>query len=84
MRSRVCAVGATKLAESAVTLSQAGEHRVACHLADYALETARSDTSVQEMAATVYDKRAESETSLMAINIFNSAAAYTKGGRAFR
>ena len=33
------------------------------------------------MAASVYDKRAESETSLMAINIFNSAAAYAKAGR---
>jgi alkyl sulfatase BDS1-like metallo-beta-lactamase superfamily hydrolase len=76
--------GAAKLAERAVTLSQANDFRLACHLADYALEAAPSDTSVQEMVATVYDKRAEAETSLMAINIFNSAAAYAKAGRPFR
>ena len=57
---------------------------MACHLADYALEAAPSDTSVQEMVAQVYDKRAEGEMSLMAINIFNSAAAYAKAGRSFR
>jgi DNA-binding ferritin-like protein len=71
------------LAERALTLSHACEHRLACHLADYALEAAPSDTSVQEMVANVYDKRAESETSLMAINIFNSAAAYARAGRPF-
>jgi glyoxylase-like metal-dependent hydrolase (beta-lactamase superfamily II) len=76
--------GATKLAERALALSSAGDHRLACHLADYALEAAPSDTSVQDMVASVYDKRAERETSLMAINIFNSAAAYAKAGRAFR
>jgi alkyl sulfatase BDS1-like metallo-beta-lactamase superfamily hydrolase len=75
--------GAKTLAERALTLSHASEHRLACHLADYALEAAPSDTSVQEMVASVYDKRAESETSLMAINIFNSAAAYARAGRAF-
>jgi alkyl sulfatase BDS1-like metallo-beta-lactamase superfamily hydrolase len=76
--------GATKLAERALALSSAGDHRLACHLADYALEAAPSDTSVRDMVASVYDKRAERETSLMAINIFNSAAAYAKAGRAFR
>ncbi|HVU21473.1 MAG TPA: alkyl sulfatase dimerization domain-containing protein [Rhizomicrobium sp.] len=76
--------GAANLAERAVTLSKAGEYRLACHLADYALEAEPTDTSVQEMVATVYDMRAESETSLMAINIYNSASAYAKAGRAFR
>ena len=84
MRSRICAGGTKKLAERALALSHAGEHRLACHLADYALEAAPSDTSVQEMVAAVYDKRADSETSLMTINIFNSASAYAKAGRAFR
>jgi alkyl sulfatase BDS1-like metallo-beta-lactamase superfamily hydrolase len=76
--------GAKKLAERALSLSQADEHRLACHLADYALEAAPADTSVQEMVASVYDKRAEIETSLMAINICNSAAAYARAGRPFR
>jgi len=76
--------GAERLAERALTLSHACEHRLACHLADYALEAAPADTSVQEKVAEVYDRRADSETSLMAINIFNSAAAYARAGRPFR
>jgi glyoxylase-like metal-dependent hydrolase (beta-lactamase superfamily II) len=76
--------GAIKLAKRATALSQSGEHRLACHLADYALEAAPSDISVQEMVAAVYDRRAESETSLMAINIFNSSAAYARSGRPYR
>jgi hypothetical protein len=33
--------------------------------------------------AAIYEKRAETETSLMATNIFRSAAAYARSGRAF-
>lgn len=75
--------GALTMAERADALSQAGEHRLACHLADYALEAAPSDTSVQKKVSEVYDRRAESETSLMTINIYNSASAYAKAGRPF-
>jgi alkyl sulfatase BDS1-like metallo-beta-lactamase superfamily hydrolase len=76
--------GAENLAARARTLSLAGEHRLACHLADYALEAAPHDISVRETVSAVYEKRAEAETSLMAINIFNSACAYAKAGRAYR
>ncbi|MGH6872692.1 MAG: alkyl sulfatase dimerization domain-containing protein [Rhizomicrobium sp.] len=76
--------GADKLAARALALSQAGEHRLACHLADYALEAAPADTSVQSRVAAIYDARAGTEESLMTINIFNSAAAYARAGRAFR
>ena len=38
---------------------------------------------VQEKVALIYENRANTETSLMAINIFNSAAAYARAGRPF-
>ncbi|HTQ12592.1 MAG TPA: alkyl sulfatase dimerization domain-containing protein [Rhizomicrobium sp.] len=76
--------GAGKLAGRAAELSAAGEHRLACHLADFALEAAPSDAGVQARVAAVYTARADTEQSLMTINIFNSAAAYAKAGRAFR
>jgi alkyl sulfatase BDS1-like metallo-beta-lactamase superfamily hydrolase len=75
--------GAKKLAERAEMLAAKGEFRLAAHLADYALEAAPADKSVQEKVAAVYDKRADGEESLMAINIFNSAAAYARTGRPY-
>ena len=63
---------------------QQGELRVAGHLADFALEAAPGDVEVQAKVAEVYDKRAESERSLMTVNIFNSAAAYARAGRPFK
>ena len=75
--------GARKLAERAQLLAAAGDFRLACHLADFALEAAPADTDVQDKVAAIYEKRADTETSLMAINIFNSAAAYAKAGRPF-
>ncbi|WP_084145577.1 alkyl sulfatase dimerization domain-containing protein [Amycolatopsis jejuensis] len=61
-----------------------GELRLACHLADWALEHARDDHSVRARTAAIYLARAESETSLMAINLFRSAASYATLGRDFR
>jgi glyoxylase-like metal-dependent hydrolase (beta-lactamase superfamily II) len=75
--------GAKVLAERAEKLAAAGDFRLASHLADYALEAAPGDADVQKTVAAIYDKRAESEQSLMTINIFNSAAAYARAGRAF-
>ncbi len=75
--------GARTLAERAEALASDGDFRLACHLADYALEAAPGDADVQARVAAIYDKRAESETSLMTINIYNSAAAYARAGRPF-
>jgi glyoxylase-like metal-dependent hydrolase (beta-lactamase superfamily II) len=75
--------GAKVLAERAEKLAEAGDLRLASHLADFALEAAAGDADVQKKVAAIYDKRAESEQSLMTINIFNSAAAYARAGRAF-
>ncbi|HWI29682.1 MAG TPA: alkyl sulfatase dimerization domain-containing protein [Stellaceae bacterium] len=57
--------------------------RLACHLADYALEAAPADAAVQSGVAALYEKRAAQETSLMARNIFRSAAVYAREGRPF-
>jgi glyoxylase-like metal-dependent hydrolase (beta-lactamase superfamily II) len=75
--------GAVVLAERAEKLAAAGDFRLACHLADYALEATPGDSTVQQKVAAIYDARASGEESLMTINIFNSAAAYVKAGRAF-
>lgn len=76
--------GATRLADRAKALADAGDFRLAGHLADYALEAAPGDKAVQDIVAGIYDKRAGQEQSLMATNIFNSAAAYAREGRPFR
>ncbi len=75
--------GAAKLAERASALAESGDLRLAAHLADFALEAAPSDPNVQSKVAALYEARARAEESLMAINIFNSAAAYAKAGRPF-
>jgi alkyl sulfatase BDS1-like metallo-beta-lactamase superfamily hydrolase len=75
--------GAEKLAARAEELATLGEYRLACHLADYALEAAPADPVVQGKVASIYENRANTETSLMAINIYNSAAAYARAGRPF-
>ena len=76
--------GATALLAEATRRADGGDLRVACHLADYALEAAPDDGSIQSGVADIYDRRASEETSLMAINLFRSAAAYARAGRPYR
>ena len=75
--------GAASLLARAEALAAAGDFRLACHLADYALETAPADAAIRQGVAALYERRAEQETSLMARNIFRSAAAYAREGRPF-
>ena len=75
--------GATALALRAREVS-ARDLRLACHLADYALEADPSSAEVQEAVAELYLRRAALEPSLMGVNLFRSAAAYAKEGRPFR
>jgi glyoxylase-like metal-dependent hydrolase (beta-lactamase superfamily II) len=75
--------GAARLAERAETLAKEGEYRIACHLADFALEAEPSSDTVRDKVASIYENRANTESSLMAINIFHSAAAYARAGRPF-
>jgi alkyl sulfatase BDS1-like metallo-beta-lactamase superfamily hydrolase len=75
--------GATALAERARAVAQSGDLRLACHLADYALEDAPENTRVKETVTQLYEERAASERSLMAANLFRTAAAYAAAGRPF-
>jgi Tfp pilus assembly protein PilF len=61
-----------------------GDHRLACHLADYALEAAPDDEAVQESVAAVYEDRAGDTEDMMSANIFASAVLYANEGRSFR
>ncbi|WP_211841313.1 alkyl sulfatase dimerization domain-containing protein [Saccharopolyspora antimicrobica] len=56
---------------------------LACHLADYAVEAAPDDPDVAEGVARLYTDRAAQETSLMATNLYRSAAASAEAKRPF-
>ena len=76
--------GVQRLLARARSLAEAGDLRLSCHLLDCALEAAPEDPTVQRTVAELYERRAASERSLMATNLFRSAAAYAKSGRPFR
>ena len=75
--------GAEALLKRAEQLAAEGRWRVACHLADYALEAGADQAEVGLRVADIYERRAAQETSLMAINLFRSAASYAREGRAY-
>jgi len=66
--------GARALARRARELSQAEDHRLACHLAELAGRAAPDDREVHATRADVYARRRKAETSLMAKGIFADAA----------
>jgi len=76
--------GAAALAERATRIAQGGDLRLACHLADYALEAEPSNEAVRARVSALYEQRAAAEPSLMGVNLFRSAAAYAREGRPFR
>jgi len=75
--------GAGALVAEAGRVADGGDLALACHLADFALESSPEDADVQSGVAEIYERRAEAETSLMAINLFRSAAAYARAGRPY-
>ena len=75
--------GARALVARAEERATRGDLAVACHLADYALEAAAGDAELGERVARLYEERARREQSLMARNLFASAAAYASAGRPF-
>ncbi|MBV8295655.1 MAG: MBL fold metallo-hydrolase, partial [Acidimicrobiia bacterium] len=66
--------GAARLAERAVEIADAGDLRLAAHLAELAGRAAPYDRAVLDARAEVYRRRAAAERSLMARNTFNWAA----------
>jgi glyoxylase-like metal-dependent hydrolase (beta-lactamase superfamily II) len=81
--ARLCG-GPAKLAARARAVADEGNMRLACSLADYALEAAPQDPDVQALVARLYEQRSSEEEGLMAINLFASAAAYARDGRPYR
>ncbi len=75
--------GALALAARAGEIAGKGDLRLACHLADYALEAEPGDAQVQAATAEIYERRAATETGLMATNLFHAAAVYARAGRPF-
>lgn len=72
--------GAEALARRAETLAQAGETRLAAELVEMAFRAAPELGYVRAARATIYEKRAGEETSLMAKAIYNAAARESRGG----
>jgi glyoxylase-like metal-dependent hydrolase (beta-lactamase superfamily II) len=66
--------GASVLIDRATAISAAGDHRLACHLADLAGWAAPGDAGVHAARAGVYRARRAAESSLMAKGIFAGAA----------
>ena len=65
--------GARVLAERALTLADS-DPRLACHLAEFAVQAAPDDKELHVIRADVYQRRRAVETSLMAKGIYGAAA----------
>jgi len=66
--------GATVVADRALELSGAGDHRLACHLAESAALAAPDDAAVQRVRQRVYAARLREERSLMSKGVYRWAA----------
>jgi alkyl sulfatase BDS1-like metallo-beta-lactamase superfamily hydrolase len=70
--------GASVLAARAEALSAAGDHRMACHLAEFAGRAAPEDPGVHRIRAEVYAARGAEERSLMARGVYRWAQAQSE------
>lgn len=66
--------GVSRLAQRAQVLADAGSFRLACHLAEMAVQAAPGDRDCHAVRAAVYDARRRGEASLMARGIFGTAS----------
>ena len=69
--------GAAKLAKRAEALAES-DTRLACHLAEFAVQAEPDNKAIHALRAEVYQRRREGETSLMAKGIFGYAANQSK------
>jgi alkyl sulfatase BDS1-like metallo-beta-lactamase superfamily hydrolase len=65
--------GAGQLAKHAQDLSAAGQHRLACHFAEMAVQAAPDDKHAHGARQAVYQARRKNESSLMAKGIYGAA-----------
>jgi alkyl sulfatase BDS1-like metallo-beta-lactamase superfamily hydrolase len=66
--------GTGMLVKRALELSASGDHRLACHLVEFAVLAAPDDRAAHAARAQVYQARRDTETSLMAKGIFGYTA----------
>ena len=71
--------GAAALARRAIELSDAGDMRLACQLAEWAAQAAPDDAEVHAARAGVYGARRDRELSLMARGIYLDASRSSEG-----
>jgi alkyl sulfatase BDS1-like metallo-beta-lactamase superfamily hydrolase len=62
--------GAHRLADRAATLADAGDFRLACHLAELAALAAPDDQGIRALRTDIFHRRAAGERSLMARGVF--------------
>jgi alkyl sulfatase BDS1-like metallo-beta-lactamase superfamily hydrolase len=67
--------GVGALADRALALSDAGEHRLAGHFAELATQADPTDPALHEVRSVVFGRRADAERSTMATGVFRWAAA---------
>ena len=70
--------GALRLAERALEVAE-DDPRLACHLAEFAVQAAPGDKAIHHLRAQVYQIRRNGETSLMSKGIFGTAANQSRG-----
>jgi len=70
--------GVGPLALRAQELSDAGDHRLACHLAELAVQADPDDLEAHRIRAGIYSARRRTETSLMAKGIYGWASGESK------
>ena len=70
--------GALRLAERALEVAE-DDPRLACHLAEFAVQAEPDDKAIHHLRAQVYQIRRNGETSLMSKGIFGTAANQSRG-----
>jgi alkyl sulfatase BDS1-like metallo-beta-lactamase superfamily hydrolase len=73
--------GVGPVLERARALADAGDLRLACHLAEFAVLAEPASAEAHEVRASVYGARAAEQESSMARNILNHAARASERGR---
>lgn len=70
--------GASHLVSRARELCEAGQHRLACHLVELAVQAEPEDRQTHAARSEIYTRRRQGETSLMTDGIFRWAASQSK------
>lgn len=73
--------GLERVLERARALAEAGDHRLACHLVEFAVLFEPGSAEAHDVRAEVYAARSQEQTSSMARNILDHAAHASRSGR---